>query len=63
MELTELKKWRDKLFTENFKPKTSNIEEIVNFCKELSNITGIQVCTDDGLIYEYLPQVYKSVVK
>lgn len=56
---------RNKLFDEDFKLKSGsdNLTELLYFCAELKNITGIQVCTYNGLLYEYLPQVYNSVVK
>lgn len=54
---------REALFDDKFKPKSQDIERIKLFCKEISNITGVQVCNDKGMLYEYIPQVYKSAVK
>lgn len=54
---------RDALFDEHFKPKSQNIERIKKFCQEISSITGVQVCNDKGMIYEYIAQVYQSALK
>lgn len=54
---------RNELFDESFKPKIRDLDKILKFCKKLSDETGIQVCTNNGHLYEYLPQVYNSVVK
>lgn len=59
----DLQKERQELFDNQFKPKTQDIDRLKDFCKELSKITGIQVCNDKGMMYEYLPQVYQSAVK
>ena len=54
---------KNQLFDDDFNSKTDNVEEIISFCTTLRNITGIQVCNCLGMMYEYLPQVYNSVVK
>lgn len=54
---------KDELFDENFNCKTSDIDAIVEFCAELTKITGIQCCTKQGAMYEWLPKVFNSVVK
>ena len=61
--MDDLIKDRALLFDEQFKPKVNDVEKIRDFCKRLSDITNIQVCTSNGYLYEYLPQVYNSVVK
>lgn len=58
----DLKEERNILFDENFNVKEKDKDRIVKFCRELTNITGVQVCTQFGQLYEYLPEVYKSVV-
>lgn len=59
----DIQKEREELFDENFKLKSNDIERIRNFCQELSNLTNVQVCTNNGMLYEYLPQVYNSALK
>jgi len=61
--MNSIEKERHELFDENFKLKSSDTERIKEFCKKISNITGVQVCNDKGMIYEYIPQVYQSAVK
>lgn len=55
-------KEREELFDGDFNPKVQDIDRIKAFCKELSEITNIQTCTDQGALYEYLPKVYNSAV-
>lgn len=57
-----LKQERNELFDEQFRPKTQDIERLKVFCKEISHITGVQVCNEKGMMYEYLPQIYQSAV-
>lgn len=59
----DLVKERNELFDENFKVKINDVQRIKTFCDEINKITGVQVCNNAGMIYEYLPQVYKSAVK
>ena len=59
----DIQKEREELFDENFKLKSNDVERIRNFCQELSNLTNVQVCTNNGMLYEYLPQVYNSALK
>jgi hypothetical protein len=54
---------KNQLFDENFNSITTDVEEIISFCDILRNKTGVQVCNCFGMMYEYLPQVYNSVVK
>ena len=54
---------KNKLFDENFNSKTDDVGAIITFCEILRAKTGIQVCNGLGMMYEYLPQVYNSVVK
>lgn len=61
--MKRLEKERNELFDEQFKHKSNNPERVKEFCQELRDVTGVQVCNNNGLTYEYLPQVYNSVVK
>lgn len=54
---------REVLFDENFRPKSQDVGRIKVFCKEISRITGVLVCNDKGMLYEYISQVYQSAVK
>lgn len=54
---------RNILFDENFNCKSDDVNRIIEFCDILRSKTGIQVCNCLGMRYEYLPQVYNSVVK
>lgn len=58
-----IKEEREEIFDADFKTKIQDIDRIKKFCQEISSITGVQVCTDKGMIYEYLPQAYKSALK
>jgi hypothetical protein len=53
---------KNELFDENFKCKTDNIEDVKEFCDVLTDVTGVQVCTNNGQMYEYLPNAYISAV-
>ena len=59
----DIQQERIELFDENFKPISTDIIRVKNFCQAISDITGVQVCNDKGMTYEYLPQVYISAVK
>lgn len=61
--MSELLTEREVLFDEDFRLKSKDLNRIKKFCKMLCDETGIQVCNNNGSIYEYLPQVYNSVVK
>lgn len=63
MRIVDIKKERDELFDENFKCKSSDIDRVFQFCEELKNITGILVGNKYGMMYEYLPKVYKGALK
>ena len=54
---------RNTLFDKDFNCKSKDVERIIKFCDNLRFKTGIQVCNCLGMRYEYLPQVYNSVVK
>lgn len=58
----DLVKERDLLFDENFKCKSTDVIKMTRFGNELKRITGVQVCNCLGMMYEYLPIVYKSAV-
>lgn len=55
---------KEKLFDDNFnlKPEYSN-EELLAFCNELTKKSTILCSTKSGKMYEYLPEIYKSVIK
>ena len=53
---------RNLLFDDNFIPKIDNVDEIVEFCQELTDVTGIQCCTFYGAMFECVPAVYRSVI-
>ena len=59
----DIREERQELFDEDFNHKSQNVERVKNFCKVLSDTTGVQVCNNNGMTYEYLPQVYNSVEK
>ena len=54
---------RNILFDEDFSVKSDNIDDIKDFCKFLTDITGIQCCTSFGYITEMQHKVYNSVIK
>lgn len=54
---------RNLLFDDNFIPKIDNVDEIVEFCQELTDVTGIQCCTFYGAMFECVPAVYRSVIR
>ena len=53
----------NKVFDDDYKCKTDNINELLNCCNLITEQTKIQICTPKGQMYEYLPKVCKSVVK
>ena len=59
----DLIKERNELFDSNFNLISNDVTRLLSFCQEITNITGVQVCTRKGQLYEYLPKVYKSAVK
>lgn len=61
--MNNLENERNELFDDSFKHKTDDVNRIREFCKGLSDVTGVQVCNNVGSTYEYLPQVYRSVVR
>jgi hypothetical protein len=62
MTTQELQAQRHKLFDENFNCISNDLEMLLAFSDELKARTGIQVANKYGMMYEYLPQVYKSAV-
>lgn len=58
----ELRQQREKLFNNDFTIKEPNAEEIIAFCRELTNITGIQACNVFGYTNELLPKLYNSCI-
>lgn len=50
------------IFDSNGKIKVSDNERVVNFCKAITMLTGIQVCNKYGNVYEYIHEVYKSAI-
>lgn len=59
----DLRKEREELFDEDFKCKSQDIQRVYAFCEELTNITDILVGNKFGMMYEYLPKVYRGVIK
>ena len=53
---------KNQLFDNDFNCISTNIDDIIQFCNKLSSITHIQCCNSKGMLYEYLPEVYQSVV-
>ena len=60
--MEDLIKLRNELFTEIFEFKTKDVPKIVQFCRKLTEITGVQVCIENGSTYEYISQVYESAI-
>ena len=60
--LNEIKKLHDDIFNNNGTIKTDDINKVIKFCGLLTSITGVQCCNKYGNIYEYLPEVYQSVI-
>ena len=54
---------KQNLFDEDFNCISNDTNKLIQFCDVLRSITGIQVCNHSGMRYEYLPEVYRSVVK
>ncbi len=57
-----LKEEKESLFDNDFNYKTTDVTAIIHFCDRLKSITGIRTCNHLGMIYEYLPIVYKSAL-
>lgn len=53
---------KERLFDDDFNCKTDNVDEVVNFCDELTKESKILCCTKSGKLYEHLPNVYISMV-
>ena len=58
----ELINTKNILFNEDFSIKTDNIEDLKEFCRFLTDVTGVQICTAFGYVNELLPRVYTSVL-
>lgn len=54
---------KEELFDSDFRCINQDQERVVKFCDELTKKSSILCCTKSGKIYEYLPQIYNSVVK
>lgn len=54
---------RHELFNEDFSIKKNDQDEIINFCRQLTDITGIQCCNVFGYTNELLPKIYNSCIK
>lgn len=59
----DLRKEREELFDEAFKCKSRDVQRVYAFCEELTNISNILVGNKLGMMYEYLPKVYRGVIK
>lgn len=57
-----LQQQKEKLFDENFNCISNNLDELLAFCNILTEQSTILCCTKSGKMYEYLPQIYNSVV-
>lgn len=57
-----LQEEKELLFDENFNCITTDTEQIIHFCNRLKKITGIHTCNHLGMMYEYLPIVYRSAL-
>ena len=57
-----LQEEKNALFDEDFKCITEDKQALVDFCEELTNQSKILCCTKSGKMYEYVSNVYNSVV-
>ena len=59
-----LREEKEFVFDENFNCHPGvTTKDIIHFCNRLKTITGIQTCNHLGMLYEYLPQVYRGALK
>lgn len=59
----DFKKERELLFDSNFNVIDEETEyRVIEFCEELTRLTGIQCCINGGALFEYVERVYNSVV-
>ncbi len=58
-----LKEEYEKIFDDAGYIKIKNTEQIITFCKTISELTGIQCCDKYGNVYEYVHEVYHSALK
>ena len=59
----DLRKERELLFDSNFNVIDEETEnQVIEFCEELTRLTGIQCSTNGGALFEYVERVYNSVV-
>jgi len=61
--MQDIKNEKQELFDANFNCINQDTERVVKFCDELTKKSSILCSTKSGKMYEYLPQVYNSVVK
>lgn len=50
------------VFDNEYKCITTDTKKVVQFCDDITKKTNIQICTPKGQMYEYLPNVCRSVV-
>lgn len=59
----ELEKMYATIFDEHGNIKVDvEIESILNFCKILYSLTGVQACTPNGELYAYYDKLYFSAL-
>lgn len=61
-DLEYIEKEYNEIFDADKKIITDNEDKILDFCKILTMITGIQVCNKYGNIYDYIHEVYISAL-
>ena len=54
---------KEALFDDKFNCISTDMERMKRFCDELKTRSGIQVCNHSCMTYEYIRNVYNSVVK
>lgn len=59
----DLRKERELLFDRNFNVIDEDTEyRVIEFCEELTRLSGIQCVTNGDAMFEYVERVYNSVV-
>lgn len=58
-----LKEEKEYLFNQDYSIKNKDVDRLILFCNELTNKTGIQLCTNNGAMFEVLPKVCNSIIK
>ena len=61
-DLEYIKNEYNEIFDATGKIKIIDKERVVDFCKMLTMITGIQVCNKYGDVYDYIYNVYESAL-